>query len=117
VEKSISDYYWKHGFRQCKECLNKKKDKAAIRDWQLQNAYGITTEDYNELLQRQHGRCAICLEDDPKSPDRVKHWYIDHCHTTGKVRGLLCNSCNRGIGLLSDSIENLERAIFYLRDK
>jgi len=70
--------------------------------------------DYSRMLEEQNGRCAICLSDDPKSPDRVNHWYIDHCHTTGVVRGLLCNSCNRGVGLLGDDIANLERAILYL---
>lgn len=71
-------------------------------------------DDYNRMLKEQDGVCAICKSDDPKSPERVGYWYVDHCHTTGKVRGLLCNSCNRGVGLLGDDISNLERAILYL---
>jgi len=81
----------------------------------LERTYGITPEDYNQMLKEQDGRCAICLGDDPKSPKRVNHWYIDHCHTTGKIRGLLCNACNRALGNFGDSIETLENAILYLK--
>ncbi len=87
------------------------------RNAHLERVYGITSEEYRDILNRQGGRCAICLGDDPKSPARVKHWYVDHCHSSGKVRGLLCNACNRALGNFGDSIENLERAILYLRDK
>jgi hypothetical protein len=83
----------------------------------LERSYGITLSDYNKMLEEQNGRCAICLGDDPKSPERVNHWYVDHCHSTGRVRGLLCNACNRALGNFGDSIETFERAILYLRDK
>ena len=107
--------------RFCLDCYtdNRRKSKSGEkpfdkRESALERSYGITMDYYNRMLEEQNGRCAICLGDDPKSPDRVNHWYIDHCHTTGEVRGLLCNSCNRGVGLLGDNVSNLERAILYL---
>lgn len=69
--------------------------------------YGITVSQYEQMLENQNNSCAICL----KSFGQV---YVDHCHATGKVRGLLCLKCNTGIGLLEDSVENLKNAISYL---
>ena len=96
----------------CKECFKKKskesrnrlgKDHAKDRD--LRWRYGITLEDYNKFDQN----CNICgaLEE-----GRGFNMNVDHDHKTGKVRGLLCNSCNRGLGLLGEG--NLEKAILYL---
>lgn len=67
----------------------------------------MTPVAYEALLEQQGGQCAICRE----KPGR----YVDHNHTTGKIRGLLCNACNRGLGLLGDETKRLERAIEYLR--
>jgi len=63
------------------------------------------------MLEEQNYRCAICNNEDEVEGRRLA---IDHCHTTGVVRGLLCGKCNRGIGLFYDSQELLERAINYL---
>lgn len=60
------------------------------RDYALRKLYGITLEQYQELLAKQDGRCAICKRDRPLS--------VDHCHTTGRIRGLLCSSCNIVVG-------------------
>lgn len=70
--------------------------------------YGITQGDYDDLWIAQGGLCAICRERSPKT------LHVDHCHKTGKVRGLLCNGCNFGIGHLRDSVIILENAIRYL---
>ena len=80
----------------------------------LKRAYGIDSAEYDALLEKQGGCCAICKSSDPKSPKRVNHWYVDHCHTTGKVRGLLCNACNRALGNFQDDVEILQNAIHYL---
>lgn len=69
--------------------------------------YGLTEEDYQGMLSKQNFSCAICENAD--EPLRV-----DHCHTTGKVRGLLCHRCNTGLGLFKDNVRNLETAIRYL---
>lgn len=81
-------------------------------NYQMQKTYGICLEEYEAMLVSQNGVCAICSCEPPK------HWKkrlnVDHCHTTGKVRGLLCDACNRGIGLLKDSATILNNAILYL---
>lgn len=73
--------------------------------------YGITQEEAKSLLDSQGGNCAICETEDPG----IKGWCIDHCHDTGKVRGVVCGTCNSGMGLLKDNPKLLERAASYLR--
>lgn len=85
------------------------------RDSYVRTKYGIETADYELLLAQQGGRCAICGTDNPGK--NKKFWSIDHDHETGQVRGLLCSSCNRGIGLLGDNVERLEAALSYLRSQ
>ena len=74
------------------------------RNARLKHRYGITAADYDAMYERQGGCCAICRKpaEDARSPG---HWKdklaVDHCHETGKVRGLLCNDCNAGIGHLA----------------
>lgn len=70
--------------------------------------YGITFQEYDQLVERQNGRCKICSK-------LVAKLVVDHDHVTGAVRGLLCITCNVGVGMLRDSIETLESAIVYLR--
>ena len=73
--------------------------------------YGITYTEYDNMYSNQNGKCACC-GDEIKRID--KHTHIDHCHTTGKVRGILCKSCNIGIGEFKDSVDILQKAIDYL---
>lgn len=73
----------------------------------LKCKYGLTMEDYNHFLEVQNGCCGIC------QCELIKP-YVDHNHVTGKVRGLLCQKCNSGIGLLGDDLENMKRAVDWL---
>jgi hypothetical protein len=77
----------------------------------------ITLEQYGKLLESQSSKCGICDREetckDPKH-DRVRRLSIDHCHATGKVRGLLCHSCNTAIGKLKDDVQLLCKAIEYI---
>jgi Recombination endonuclease VII len=57
--------------------------------------YGIKRETYLEMLERQKGQCLICKSPKPRGP---KSWHVDHCHETGRIRGLLCNYCNPRLG-------------------
>ena len=82
-------------------------DKAKNND--LRTNFGITLEDYSKMHKEQNGMCAICGSKDDKQALSV-----DHCHTTGKIRGLLCNQCNRGLGMLGDTVERLRLAVDYL---
>lgn len=87
------------------------------RRFQLDKLYGLTVAEYEERLQRQAGVCAICHRDEPIAHGRTGKKFrlsVDHCHDTGRVRGLLCQKCNRAIGLLGDSIDLLRKAIEYL---
>jgi len=91
---------------------NKEYVSTRHRKYELKNKYGMSEEQYDVLLLSQDNRCAICNTDTPTGKWRV--FAVDHCHTTGNVRGLLCNECNRGMGLLRDNAELLRRAADYL---
>lgn len=76
----------------------------------LLKRFGITSADYYAMLADQNGVCGIC-----KKPElRRKRLSVDHCHATGKVRGLLCQPCNLSLGLFNDSADNLRSAAEYL---
>ncbi len=81
------------------------------RDLRFRRVFGITLEDYERILEEQGGLCVIC-----KGKDNSKRLAVDHCHTTGKVRGLLCSRCNQGLGLFDDDEKKLRLAIKYLKD-
>lgn len=76
----------------------------------------IAKEEYYRLIEKQNNKCAICFNNETKQrkDGTLSPLCIDHCHKTGKVRGLLCNKCNRGIGFFKDNINNLKNAIDYL---
>lgn len=77
----------------------------------LKKVYGITLEEYNELVNRQDGRCAGCK----KTQEQLDHpLHVDHCHSTGNIRGLLCRKCNSALGYVEDSVETLENLKNYL---
>lgn len=78
------------------------------RVYHVRHAYGLEPEQVAGLLVAQNNACAICLQPFLKSPN------VDHCHTTGRVRGLLCRECNVGLGHFGDSVEVLSRAATYL---
>lgn len=86
------------------------------RKSKLWKNFGLTLEAYNKLLEDQNGVCAICYKPEIflSRNGFLKNMAVDHCHKTGKVRGLLCHHCNTGIGNLNDSIELLKEAIVYL---
>lgn len=122
--------FWKRSSRKygyvsrCKSCSNKTQEALqkteAVRSYnrkdKLLRNFGLTVEAYEKLWERQKGVCAICKEPEKALSNNgfLKHLAVDHCHTTGKVRGLLCHHCNAGIGNLKDNIELLKEAIVYL---
>jgi hypothetical protein len=87
-----------------------KKDPFKARKWSLKSTYGMSLEDYATLLARQDGVCAICL----KAPAK-RRLCVDHCHATGKIRGLLCANCNAALGFLRDDENVAMAAAAYLR--
>lgn len=82
------------------------------RNRRLQRKYGLTAEQVDAWIERVGNRCEVC--GDPPA-GRWRRLHIDHDHTTGKVRGLLCVGCNRAIGYLNDDPERAERVAVYLR--
>ena len=87
------------------------------RDSFLNTTYGISLADYEKQLREQGGTCALCkLPETTLGPKgKVRVLSVDHCHKTGKFRGLLCNSCNRAIGYLRDDPNLCVKANVYLR--
>lgn len=83
----------------------------------LKKRFGITLEDYNQMMAEQKGVCKICgfpetkLDHRTKQPRRLA---VDHCHKTGRVRALLCSDCNTAIGLLKEDVELMRKAIEYV---
>lgn len=104
----------------CKKCENERskikysdpdqREKAKYR--QIKNNYGLTKEQYLQMLVTQHNQCKICeaklLND--------KNTHIDHCHKTGKIRGVLCKSCNHLLGNLKDDLTLINKIIQYLKN-
>ena len=126
---------------QCKNCMaarsrkwraaNPEKARASVSKYQKSNrerlvknrrrshfkaTYGITIQQYDELLAGQGGVCAICGTDKPNGPGG-KYFMVDHNHETGNVRGLLCGRCNFVLGHSKDRVDVLQKAIAYLNDR
>ena len=104
----------------CKECTkarikaNNTADPSKERSRHLRRAYGITLEEYEQMLELQGGKCALCPKTAPGGRHAQAHWCVDHDHVTGKVRELLCNDCNMVLGIIKDSPEHLGRMITYI---
>lgn len=86
--------------------------------YNLKHVFNISFEEYEQMLSKQDGKCAICNEKETikQKTGKVRSLSIDHCHTTGKVRGLLCTNCNGGLGFFKDNKKLLRNAIKYLKE-
>ena len=91
------------GQTQCKKCYKKwyATYKDAKRNLHYLKKFGITLEEYNQRLDSQGGVCKCCGKAGEEG--RYKNMAVDHCHTTGKIRGIICSSCNRAAGLIGDT--------------
>lgn len=122
LELPLTDYYGHQSTRdhlrhECKKCINKStlisylKNKdarvAQRKDYHFRSNYGLTRLEVEELKMKQNFKCMIC--------DDVVDLVVDHCHETGKVRDLLCNKCNQGLGSFKDDPEITDKATNYLR--
>lgn len=113
----------------CSDCRIKYCNKRSIEEskqYYITNAlrirlrkYGITEEQYRDQLAEQNGVCAICglPESIRGKGGRTKPLAIDHRHTDGQVRGLLCQRCNTGLGFFGDDLDIMASAISYLQQK
>lgn len=105
AKKVAREYAIKYRLKKGEELKQKKKD------WYYKNEvrfkrYGITQKVFNQMFTKQKGRCAICLQEKPL--------VIDHSHNPNRVRGLLCHSCNKGLGCFYDNPSYLENAKEYV---
>lgn len=123
-EKDISCFYERPGpyiTKSCKDCIcerqkgykqpRKKYSIEYRREKYRESKYSFSQKEHDKIFKEQNGKCAICRT--PES-DLNHILAVDHCHKTGKVRGLLCNSCNKGLGMFKDNTLILEDAIYYL---
>jgi hypothetical protein len=95
---------------QTNQSTKEAHSRASLKSY-LKQRYGMTVEQYQKMFDEQGGKCAIC-----QRPETVaKRLSVDHCHTTGKVRSLLCHNCNAGIGHFKENPEVLSEAITYLQ--
>lgn len=97
--------------QECKHYNPPNKMFEDRRDGIIRRQYGITLAEYDQMLRDQDYKCAICGNEDEVEGRRLA---IDHCHDSGKVRGLLCGKCNRGLGLFYDNKDLLTNAMAYL---
>ena len=121
-EQKVGSYYWRHRERILEKQRCRRSDPdfmareiAFKRDHHLRIRYGISAKDYDVLLAKQGGKCAICSTSDPGTK-RAKYFDVDHCHTTGKVRALLCRNCNVTVGVVEKKTELIKLIHEYLRE-
>jgi hypothetical protein len=126
---------WERGpkaFRwRCRKCIaiSLAKRREQFGRWEAKNPgaakrsntktklkkYGITPEDFGRMVREQDGKCPICQQKLGGPSRGARHPVVDHCHESGLVRGILCNKCNRGLGLFGDDRERLQAALDYLQ--
>lgn len=108
----------------CSNCKSKKSNAKRTpelaRSNHLVSRYGITSEEFDEILARQNFRCATCKRTKEEWMNESRkgapsQWQVDHDHVTGKVRGALCHACNIGIGKFNDDIEVIQNVIDYIK--
>lgn len=98
----------------CKKCQDRKnKINRSLSSGRksLLKKYKLSLHNYDVLFSKQCGYCYICLKHQKEFKKKLA---VDHCHSTGKIRGLLCSSCNTALGLIKDSTYTLKRMIDYL---
>lgn len=98
-----------------KKYYRENKEFVKLTNWRcnIKRRYGITIKQYDTMYEQQDGHCAICGKELIKGV--VNGCCIDHCHETGKVRGLLCDSCNVGLGRFNDNPDTLIKASSYIK--
>jgi len=120
IDKFYTNKFKTVGSPSCKECQRKYEDvrrvecQEQIRAINLKKSYGMTYEQYLSLLIDQSYSCKICARQLEVGGAKTLRPHVDHCHSSGSVRGILCNSCNRALGYFKDNTQTLANAIKYL---
>lgn len=85
----------------CYQSRYKREHPKKYRNTKLKHLYGITLQEFNEKLLKQSNKCDICIVSENKlSNGKIQNFVVDHCHSTGQVRGLLCHDCNKNVGVI-----------------
>ena len=110
------DLVLEYGRRSYRRMSPEKKAAKAAKQYpaHIRRRYGLTVEELATIREKQDDRCALCRREG-KITTRRNKLFVDHNHATGRVRGLLCLSCNQALGVLGDSVERLDRVVRYLR--
>lgn len=118
--KEARDYYAK--YKHLPDFVKKRRSSPENhRKTHLKKMYNMSLDDYEKMLLECHGVCSICKKPETSKPTVLKSTkltrllVVDHNHETGKIRGLLCDKCNRGLGYFKENIINLKEAIKYLK--
>lgn len=90
-----------------------KRGALRRREYKLKQQYGLTIVAYNDLVEASNGLCAVCNKP-PRGTRSATKLHVDHCHNTGRVRGLLCHACNVALGMARDNPDTLRRLAMYL---
>ena len=115
LRKASSEWYLSN---KNTEAFKNKRTVELSRKTRIKNRYNLSIEKFDEMIKKQNNKCAICNQPEFKIRyGKIQSLAIDHDHLTGKIRGLLCNNCNRAIGLMHDSIETLKNAVAYLEQR
>lgn len=91
--------------------------KNKTRDESLRRQYGLSKQEFDDMRAQQEYRCKICGAEEGTWKANAARLVVDHCHATGRIRGLLCPSCNRGLGQFEDQPLRLLAAVTYLTEK
>lgn len=117
--KYKADYYQRN-----KKRIDKRNEEYRINNpekinqqrlkYYLRSKLGLEIEDYEFMLNQHNFQCAICGYKQPENANKYEKLYVDHNHTTGKIRGLLCMNCNSALGHFGENLTNLKNAVTYL---
>jgi len=129
VSKKLNEFYKdtrrKNGVTSwCRECWKfqeavrrEKLGAKGRKNRKLQTLYGINIQQYQDMLNEQHNLCAVCDNKESimnQKSNKIQKLSVDHNHTTGKIRGLLCTACNKGLGMLKDNPDIVLKGYHYL---
>lgn len=118
IKAYSSRYYSAHKDREnAKARVYRKANPERFKAYEREQHYGLRDAEFKRLLEAQSNSCAVCEFVFTTEGSKEEAANVDHCHTTGEVRGLLCAKCNKAIGLFKDSPVLLERAAEYLQKK
>lgn len=107
--KPKDEFYRRDECTTCSDAVSDEQHRDRYRGWMLRKLYNLSLDDYERMKQEQGGVCKIC-----KGSSSTKALVVDHCHLSGKVRGLLCHNCNTGLGMFRDNPMTMRSAADYL---